>query len=141
MVVAGDAMRIARMVLAKCSAPPSAKSSLSTEVITTCCKPRRATASPTLSGSCGSSWSGLPVATLQKAQARVQIEPKIIIVACFCDQHSPILGQAASSQTVTKSSSRINFLVSVKAPACGAFTRSQSGRRGCGRSSLRRFSG
>ena len=40
----------------------------------------------------------MPVRTLQKAQARVQISPMIIMVACFLLQHSPILGQPASSQ-------------------------------------------
>ena len=45
---------------------------------------------------------GLPVATLQKAQARVQISPMIMKVACFFSQHSPMLGQPASSQTVTR---------------------------------------
>ena len=44
----------------------------------------------------------MPVATLQKAQARVQISPMIMKVACFLSQHSPILGQPASSQTVTR---------------------------------------
>jgi hypothetical protein len=38
---------------------------------------------------------------LQKAQARVQVSPMIIMVACFWVQHSPMLGQPASSQTVT----------------------------------------
>ena len=52
------------------------------------------------SGSKGSIAVGLPVRTLQKAQDRVQISPKIITVTCFSDQHSPIFGQAASSQTV-----------------------------------------
>ena len=61
-----------------------------------------ATASATLAGSVGSRGLGLPVVTLQKAQARVQISPMIIMVAWLCDQHSPMLGQAASSQTVTR---------------------------------------
>ena len=43
----------------------------------------------------------MPVATLQKAQARVQISPMIMKVACFLSQHSPMFGQPASSQTVT----------------------------------------
>ena len=43
----------------------------------------------------------MPVFTLQKAQARVQVSPMIMKVACFFSQHSPILGQPASSQTVT----------------------------------------
>jgi hypothetical protein len=38
--------------------------------------------------------------TLQKVQARVQVSPRIITVACFWVQHSPMFGQAASSQTV-----------------------------------------
>jgi len=37
---------------------------------------------------------------LQKAQARVQVSPMIMKVACFFSQHSPILGQPASSHTV-----------------------------------------
>ena len=44
---------------------------------------------------------GSPVFTLQKAQARVQVSPRIMKVACFFDQHSPMFGQPASSQTVT----------------------------------------
>ena len=45
---------------------------------------------------------GMPVFTLQKAQARVQVSPRIITVACFFDQHSPMFGQAASSHTVVR---------------------------------------
>ena len=33
---------------------------------------------------------------------RVQVSPMIMKVACLTDQHSPMLGQAASSQTVTR---------------------------------------
>ena len=77
-------------------------------------------------GSCGSSWSGLPVATLQKAQARVQTSPRIITVACFCFQHSPIFGQAASSHTVLSFSSRIRSRVSRYSGEFGALTRIQS---------------
>ena len=71
-------------------------------------RPSAATAAPTRSGSCGSSLSGRPVATLQKVQARVHTAPRIITVACFSFQHSPMFGQAASSQTVLSLSSRIN---------------------------------
>ena len=49
------------------------RSSRSTEVTTTWPRPSLPTASAMLAGSCGSSAPGLPVATLQKAQARVQI--------------------------------------------------------------------
>ncbi len=50
---------------------------------------------------------GRPVVTLQKAQARVQTSPRIITVACFCVQHSPMFGQAASSHTVCRLQPRI----------------------------------
>ena len=69
-------------------------------------RPSFAVASPTCTGSFGSSAPGKPVLTLQKAQARVQVSPMIMKVACFFSQHSPILGQPASSQTVTRPCAR-----------------------------------
>jgi hypothetical protein len=51
-----------------------------------------------------SSAPGMPVLTLQKAQARVQVSPMIMKVACFLSQHSPMFGQPASSHTVTRAS-------------------------------------
>ena len=103
-VVPGAAARMARMTAAKWAAPPSARSSRSTEVMTTCF-------SPILAHGVGDAvrvrWRRAPragrCATLQKAQARVQVSPMIIMVAWRFDQHSPMLGQAASSQTVTRS--------------------------------------
>ena len=74
--------------------------------MTTCASPSSAIAAATFSGSRGSSGPGSPVATLQKAQARVQVSPMIIMVAWLCAQHSPILGHAASSHTVTSPCSR-----------------------------------
>ena len=71
-----------------------------------------ATASATFCGSCGLTAPGRPVAMLQNEQARVQIDPRIIIVACFFAQHSPTFGQAASSQTVAKPWSRMIWRVS-----------------------------
>jgi hypothetical protein len=71
----------------------------------------------------------MPVFTLQKAQARVHVSPKIITVACFWLQHSPMLGQAASSHTVFSFSRRISARVSDTAALVGARTRSQSGFR------------
>ncbi len=107
-VVAGARRRIARIVCAKCSAPPSDTSSRSTLVTTTWASPSLATASATRPGSNASSASGgLPVATLQNVQARVQTSPMIIIVAWPWLQHSPTLGQPASSQTVVSRCSRI----------------------------------
>ena len=52
----------------------------------------------------------MPVLTLQKAQARVQVSPRIITVACFLVQHSPMFGQAASSHTVLRLRRRISRL-------------------------------
>jgi hypothetical protein len=94
------------MVWAKWSAPPSARSSRSTEVTTTWARPSFATADATRPGSKASSAAGRPVATLQNVQPRVQISPMIIMVACPWAQHSPTLGQPASSQTVTRRFSR-----------------------------------
>src|SRR3546814_14430520 len=72
---------------------------------------------------------GIPVLTLQNAQARVQESPRIMTVACFLVQHSPMLGHAASSQTVARLLDRINRLVSAKPALVGALTRLQSGSR------------
>ena len=54
----------------------------------------------------------------------------IMKVACFFSQHSPMLGQRASSQTVTSLCSRTMRLVSAK-PGVepGARTRIQAGFR------------
>ena len=85
------------------------------------------------SGSSASSGPGRPVLTLQKAQARVQVSPMIMKVACFFDQHSPIFGQPASSQTVT------SLLLAHDGAGLsidgdpGAFTRIQSGLRSMAR--------
>ncbi len=94
-----------------------------------------------LAGSCGLSAPGLPVATLQKAQARVQVSPMIMKVACFCFQHSPMFGQAASSHTVVSPYSRIRRLVSAYSGELGARTLIQSGLRRIGLSGRCAFSG
>ncbi len=52
-MVAGHAARMARMVWAKCSAPPSARSSRSTEVMTTCASPSLADGFGDVLGSLG----------------------------------------------------------------------------------------
>ncbi len=54
----------------------------------------------------------MPVLTLQKAQARVQVSPMIIMVAWRFSQHSPMLGQPASSHTVCKPPARTSPAVS-----------------------------
>src|SRR3954454_1180253 len=67
----------------------------------------RATERATRAGSSGSCHVGLPVLTLQKPQRRVQVSPRIMNVAVPRSQHSPMFGQAASWQTVWRSSLRI----------------------------------
>ena len=109
--------------------------------MTACANAMRAIASATFSGSAASSAPGRPVFTLQKAQALVQVSPMIMKVACFFDQHSPILGQPASSHTVTRPFSRTIALVSLKTAEPGARTLIQSGLRRIGVSGLCAFSG
>ena len=75
--------RTSAMVRTKCSAPPSARSSRVTQVMTTWASPKRAAASPTRRGSSASTGRGCPLRTLQKRQARVHTSPKIITVAVF----------------------------------------------------------
>ena len=101
MVVPGALDRIAWMVAANTPAPPSGRSSRSTEVTTAWRSPIVETASPTRRGSSQSmSPPRLPLFTAQKAQARVQTSPRIMKVAVPCPQHSAMFGQRASSQTV-----------------------------------------
>ena len=77
----------------------------------------------------------------QKLQARVQVAPRIITVACLSFQHSPILGHAASSQTVCRLCSRISRRVAWYSGETGALTRIHGGLRGLGWSGRRAFSG
>ena len=95
----------------------------------------------TLTGSSASSGPGRPVRTLQNAQARVQVSPMIMKVACFFAQHSPILGQRASSHTVTSLFSRTMRFVSAQSAELGAFTRIQEGLLCSGVSGRLAFSG
>ena len=96
----GTRARVSRIVSAKMDAPPSARSSRSTDVMTANCSPMRATASATRAGSAVSSSVGLPWATAQYEHARVQTSPRIMNVAVPWCQHSPMFGHRASSQTV-----------------------------------------
>src|SRR5919202_512351 len=99
-IIVGDRSFIALIVLAMCSAPPSSKSSLHTEVITTYLNPHSLIALATLSGSPVSSKIGLPLLTAQNLHPLLHVFPIIIIVAVPVPQHSDILGHLASSQTV-----------------------------------------
>ena len=96
----GTRARVCWIVSAKIDAPPSARSSRSTDVMTAYCRRMRSTASATRAGSAVSNSVGRPWATAQYAQARVQTSPRIMNVAVPWCQHSPMFGQRASSQTV-----------------------------------------
>ena len=99
----GFSLRISLIVSTQILAPPSFKSSLSTEVITACLTSINLTDRATFLGSKTSTAKGLPVITLQKPHDRVHIFPNIIKVAVPAPQHSPILGQLPLSQIVCKS--------------------------------------
>src|ERR1700722_7933489 len=124
---------IACAVAAKCAAPPSGRSSRSTDVTTTCCKPSRATASAIRRGSSASSGRTLPCATAQYGQFRVHTSPISMKVAVRCEKHSPIFGQHASWQTECSLSSPRIALVRKYSGDTGARTLIQSG---CFRSAI-----
>jgi hypothetical protein len=109
--MSGQASLTRRIVSAQIFEPPSGRSSRSTLVMTTNLRPRPRSDSATRSGSSQSVTGGLPVLTLQKPQARVQVSPRIMMVATPRAQHSPRLGQAASSQTVCSRFSAMFALV------------------------------
>ena len=71
----------------------------------------------------------LAVLTLQKPQRRVQVSPRIMKVAVPRSQHSPTLGQFASSQTVCRRSPWICALSSRYFGPPGAGTFSHGGLR------------
>ena len=119
---------MAATVLAKWYAPPSGRSSRSTLVSTTYFRSISFTDSATLCGSSRSSLPiGLPVSTAQKRQARVQMWPISMKVAVPRDQHSPMLGHMASSQTVCRRCSFTILRTSVKTCPVGMVTLSHSG--------------
>ena len=99
-LVLGLVLRISLMQSAKCCAPPSRRSSRSTEVMTTYFNFMAATDSARCLGSSLSSSLGRPCPTSQKGQRRVQMSPIIMKVAVPWLKHSPMLGQEASSHTV-----------------------------------------
>ncbi len=114
MTMPGFNARTASIVCRKCSAPPSARSSRATAVMTTCFNFIRRVASATRRGSSASSGSGLAVVTAQKPQARVQRSPAIMNVAVPLLQHSQWFGHLALSQTVCSLSSSSRLRVCAK---------------------------
>src|SRR5438034_3749021 len=127
MIIFGSIARIALIVRAKCSAPPSFRSSRATAVMTTCFNPIRRTASATRCGSSSSKANGFAVVTAQNPQARVQRSPAIIIVAVPWLQHSQRFGHCALSQTVCSRRSEMRALVEKKTGFDGSRTLIQGG--------------
>ncbi len=103
----------------KWSAPPSARSSRVTEVITTCFRPSRAQASARRSGSSRATGSGWPRWTAQKPQGRVQTSPRTMNVAVRRVQHSERLGQRPLSQIVSRPELGHQVLGEVRPPRRG----------------------
>src|SRR6056297_3232087 len=99
-VVSGLTFLIVLMVFAQNEAPPSDKSSLSTEVITQCFSFINLIDSARRLGSFWSTGPGFPVFTPQNLHERVQISPKIINVAVPLFQHSPMFGHVPLVQMV-----------------------------------------
>ena len=128
----GQRAWIADSVAAQCAAPPSSRSSRSTQVITVWRRSSAASISATRRGSSASGGSGRPVGTSQKRQLRVQMPPRIMIVSARRLQHSPMLGQEALSQTVCSSSLCTISRRSKYTSPDGIFALIQGGWRGRG---------
>src|SRR4029077_3024002 len=127
MTIDGSILRIAVIVRAKCSAPPSLRSSRATAVITTCFNFIRHTASATRCGSSCSNSKGFAVVTAQNPHARVQRSPAIMKVAVPWLQHSQRFGHCALSQTVCNRKSEMSALVEKKTGFDGSRTLIQGG--------------
>ncbi|MNL33962.1 hypothetical protein D3C87_1559010 [compost metagenome] len=112
MRVVGDSSRMCVMQSTKWPAPPSRRSSRSTEVMTTYDSFIAAMVRARFSGSLVSSGSGRPWPTSQNGQRRVHLSPMIMNVAVPLPKHSPMFGQEASSQTVCRLCSRRMRLMS-----------------------------
>src|SRR6184192_2965764 len=126
-MIEGSISRIAVIVRAKWSAPPSLRSSRATAVITTCFNFIRCTASATRCGSSSSSANGFAVVTAQNPHARVQRSPAIMKVAVPWLQHSQRFGHCALSQTVCSRRSEMSALVEKKTGFDGNRTLIQEG--------------
>src|SRR3989344_40153 len=129
MRVVGEMARTARMQATKCAAPPSRRSSRSTEVMTTYLSPIAAMADARCAGSSTSSGPGRPWATSQNGQRRVHSRPMIMNVAVPPPKHSPRFGHEASSHTVFSWCSRSSRLSRPTSGCVGARARIQVGLR------------
>src|SRR3990172_10692596 len=110
---------IALIVKANCPAPKSSKSSLVTDVITTCLSSISFAVRAIFMGSIGSTASGdASLSTLQKPHDLVHISPSIMNVAVGFEKHSPIFGHLADSQTVCRFLCLRTFLTSCSLLGC-----------------------
>ena len=125
----GASLRIERITPTNAVDPRSGRSSRSTLVMTAWRRSISLTFCATRSGSSGSLCVGWPVLTLQKPQRRVQVSPRIMNVAVPDCQHSPMFGQAASSQTVCSDAPSILALSSRYLGDPGALTLNHGGLR------------
>src|SRR6478672_12786844 len=91
----------------------------------------------TLVGSNMSTGEGLPVSIWQKSQRRVHSEPPIRKVASLSSQHSKMLGQPASSQTVCRPSFLTRFFSPTNSGPIWTLALIHSGLRSTGTAALR----
>ena len=113
----------------KCCAPPSRRSSRSTLVMTTYLSLRMPIERARFCGSSASGGNGLPCATSQNGQRRVQTSPRIMKLAVPLLKHSPMLGQEASSHTVCNWLSRSRRFTSLKPAPMPGLARIHCGLR------------
>src|SRR6478735_4660175 len=91
----------------------------------------------TLVGSNRYTGEGLPVSIWQKSQRRVHSEPPIRKVASLSSQHSKMLGQPASSQTVCRPSFLTRFFSPTNSGPIWTLALIHSGLRSTGTAALR----
>jgi hypothetical protein len=120
---------MALIVAANRDAPPSARSSLVTDVMTAYFKLREATARATRFGSSRSSPCGVPFGTPQNRQLLVQTLPRIMNVTVPAFQHSVWFGHAALLQTVWRLLSLIRFRTVARRSFVVSRILNQGGRR------------
>ena len=130
-MILGSYVWILLTVCANWEAPPSGRSSLVTDVMTTYWSCNFLIASTICSGSCGSGAWGCPFFTAQKVQLRVQASPSIMKVAVPSAKHWVRLGQWALSQTVCNFRPRMSWPISRSTAGLSGLGLNHSGRLAC----------
>ena len=126
-VVSGFNSRTARTDSAHKAAPPSGRSSRSTDVTTQCFSPISDMERASFRGSSGSGGNGFPVAVAQNLHERVHMSPKIMKVAVRRLQHSAWFGQRPLLQIVWSPCSRTMRATSPNSSLRWSLIFSQSG--------------